>query len=486
MARDAWPADLESARGRLSSALAALAADARTRRDPAAEPIARRATEFIGVLDGNAKNDIAWIETRVNGAAVMGRSPVFVGDLLAESLFSRVHSVICTSATLATPSPRGETEDAETSASFEFLRERLGVPRDARSSSSSSRRSIFRSVRGLYVPRDVPDPQDARFDEAAAARALDLRTRDGRRRVRLVHVASIDALDVFAVSRARRKRSGVARPLLVQGERPKSLLLSQFRAAKHGVLVATMSFWEGVDVPGEALRLVVIDKIPFAVPSDPVVAARCEAVEREGMSAFYKYSVPTAAIALKQGFGRLLRSETDRARRAARSPCDHEAVRARAASKSPAGALASIDGRSARVLEARRARNVIGRRAMSEVTAVLAREILDSRGNPTIEVEVQTHPRPRPRGRSERRVDRRARSARAPRRRQEALRRQGRFASRRERESDARPVDHRARRARPSRGRQSAPRRGRHAQQSRKLGANAILGVSMAVRARGR
>jgi ATP-dependent DNA helicase DinG len=77
------------------------------------------------------------------------------------------------------------------------------------------------------------------------------------------------------------------------------------------VLVATMSFWEGVDVPGHALRLVVLDKIPFAVPSDPVVAARCEALEREGMNAFYKYSVPTAAISLKQGFGRLLRSETD-------------------------------------------------------------------------------------------------------------------------------------------------------------------------------
>ncbi len=110
------------------------------------------------------------------------------------------------------------------------------------------------------------------------------------------------------LSRGGKKTWG---PLLVQGDRPKSLLLSQFRAAKHAVLVATMSFWEGVDVPGAALRLVILDKIPFAVPSDPVVAARCEAVERQGMSAFYKYSVPAAAITLKQGFGRLLRNETD-------------------------------------------------------------------------------------------------------------------------------------------------------------------------------
>src|ERR1019366_666399 len=97
----------------------------------------------------------------------------------------------------------------------------------------------------------------------------------------------------------------------VQGTEPKHKLLARFRAARHAVLVATMSLWEGVDVPGEALRMVIIDKIPFAVPTDPVVLARCEALDREGQSSFAKYSVPTAAITLKQGFGRLIRARTD-------------------------------------------------------------------------------------------------------------------------------------------------------------------------------
>jgi ATP-dependent DNA helicase DinG len=103
----------------------------------------------------------------------------------------------------------------------------------------------------------------------------------------------------------------VSRPVLVQGERPKHLLLSRFRASEKAVLVATMSFWEGVDVPGWALRLVVLDKIPFAPPNDPVVAARCAALDRNGGNGFTQYSVPSAAMTLKQGFGRLIRTQRD-------------------------------------------------------------------------------------------------------------------------------------------------------------------------------
>jgi ATP-dependent DNA helicase DinG len=99
--------------------------------------------------------------------------------------------------------------------------------------------------------------------------------------------------------------------LLVQGEAPKHVLLERFRAACDAVLVATMSFWEGVDVPGHALRLVIIDKIPFAVPSEPVVAARSAKIESEGGNPFTQYSVPAAAITLKQGFGRLIRTKQD-------------------------------------------------------------------------------------------------------------------------------------------------------------------------------
>jgi len=99
--------------------------------------------------------------------------------------------------------------------------------------------------------------------------------------------------------------------VLVQGEAPKHTLLERFREAGDAVLVATMSFWEGVDVPGRALRLVILDKIPFAVPTDPVVAARSAELERQGGNAFGEYSIPAAAITLKQGFGRLLRTQDD-------------------------------------------------------------------------------------------------------------------------------------------------------------------------------
>ncbi len=289
-----WTSDLATARARLESALEAIAHDAQTKKGPAAEQIVRRARDLLTVLAGHeGEGEIAWVESR-GSSVVMGRSPIFIGDLLAESLFARVRTVICTSATLATPS-------------FDFVRERLGVPEDARTLVLQSPFD-FEGRAGFYVPRDVPDPTDPRFDEAAAARALELIELTGGGA--FVLCTSNRSMRSMHARLSEKKRPSWG-PLLVQGERPKSLLLSQFRAAKHAVLVATMSFWEGVDVPGEALRLVILDKIPFAVPSDPIVAARCEAVERLGESAFYKYSVPAAAITLKQGFGRLLRSETD-------------------------------------------------------------------------------------------------------------------------------------------------------------------------------
>jgi ATP-dependent DNA helicase DinG len=100
--------------------------------------------------------------------------------------------------------------------------------------------------------------------------------------------------------------------LFIQGERPKSSLLAAFRASGDGVLVATTSFWQGVDVPGDALRLVVLEKIPFPVPSEPVVLARARALEAEGKNPFMELHLPLAKIALKQGFGRLIRSRADR------------------------------------------------------------------------------------------------------------------------------------------------------------------------------
>ncbi len=305
-ARDETP-DLAGARAKLESSLAAIAHDAQTKAGPAAEQIARRALDLARVLGGSEKEgEIVWVESRASGA-VMGRSPVFVGDILAESLFARVGAVVCTSATLATPAApvvEGD-EDEEHERSFDFLRERLGVPRAARALAIPSPFD-FGTRAGLYVPRDLPDPGDSRFDDAAAARALELVEMTGGgafvlctsvRAMRAMHARlaersgasrGLGELEGRSPSsetpRARRAPPGAR--CSSRATAPKSLLLSQFRAARHAVLVATMSFWEGVDVPGEALRLVVLDKIPFAVPSDPVVAARSEEVERRGLNAF--------------------------------------------------------------------------------------------------------------------------------------------------------------------------------------------------------
>src|SRR5262249_30553192 len=158
----------------------------------------------------------------------------------------------------------------------------------------------------LYTPRDLPEANDAAFTEHAVIRIAEL-----------LAITAGGAVVLRTSTRGMRAIAAVLRvklpgPPMLQGEAPKASLLSRFRLERNAVLVATMSFWEGVDVPGDALRLVVIDKIPFAVPTDPVVCARCAALEEAGDNPFSTYSVPQAAITLKQGFGRLIRSRTDR------------------------------------------------------------------------------------------------------------------------------------------------------------------------------
>ncbi len=172
----------------------------------------------------------------------------------------------------------------------------LGVPPP-----STTRRAAL-----LYTPRDLPEVTDATFVPQAAERiaALVAITGGGA----FVLCTSNRAMRAFAAA----LRGKTPHAPMVQGDAPKQMLLRRFRAERNAVLVATMSFWEGVDVPGDALRLVIIDKLPFAVPSDPVVAARCRAIEEEGKNPFLAYSVPEAAITLKQGFGRLVRTRTDR------------------------------------------------------------------------------------------------------------------------------------------------------------------------------
>jgi ATP-dependent DNA helicase DinG len=210
---------------------------------------------------------------------VLGASPVDVGGTLRLRLFERVPTVVCTSATLAM------------GGGFHFVRSRLGAPPEARELVVASPFD-FASRSLLYVPSDLPDPAEPTFDEAVATRTRELvALTGGGAFVLCTSARAMRSLHARLAERAER-------PLLLQGEAPKHVLLERFKASGRGVLVATMSFWEGVDVPGWALRLVVIDKIPFAPPTDPVFAARSERIDREGGSGFAQYAVPAAGMAL--------------------------------------------------------------------------------------------------------------------------------------------------------------------------------------------
>ena len=248
--------------------------------------------------DGEVSAHVAWIDLRERSVAI-GASPVELGATLREALFDRVSGVVCTSATLA-----DRAEARRRAGSFHFARARLGAPPETRELVVPSPFDIPARA-ALYLPRDLPEPSDPAFEQAAVARIVELVEVTGGGA--FVLCTSTRAMKAFR----RALESRLRQPLLVQGEAPKHLLLSKFRASGHAVLVATMSFWEGVDVPGHALRLVILDKIPFAVPTEPVVAARCAQIEREGGNPFAEYSVPVAAITLKQGFGRLLRTKKD-------------------------------------------------------------------------------------------------------------------------------------------------------------------------------
>jgi ATP-dependent DNA helicase DinG len=263
----------------------------------------RRGQHLDGMSGGYRSEDdddphptrVAWIHARARTVSV-GASPVELGGMLRETLFDRVPVVICTSATLATATA--------SSSSCHFAKARLGAPPETRELVLPSPFD-FASRAALYLPRDLPEPNDPRFDAAAAERIAEL-----------VRVTGGGAFVLCTSNRAMKRihdalAGRIATPLLLQGTAPKQTLLDGFKQKGDAVLVATMSFWEGVDVPGRALRLVILDRIPFAVPTDPIVLARCAALDRSGGNSFAEYSIPSAAITLKQGFGRLLRSEKD-------------------------------------------------------------------------------------------------------------------------------------------------------------------------------
>ncbi|MES1204762.1 MAG: ATP-dependent DNA helicase [Pseudomonadota bacterium] len=238
-----------------------------------------------------ARTDVRWIVSGPRGVGIHA-SPIDVGPRLAAAFAAHPGAAVFTSATLTV------------AGSFDYVRERLGLTDTA---AEAVFPSPFRYDRQalLYVAVDLPEPTDDRFPAAAAARAAELcRITDGRA---LLLFTSFRNLHLVA----DHLRGVLPHQLLVQGDRPRHVLLATLRDQIGSVLLATQSFWEGVDVPGEALSLVVIDRLPFAVPDDPLTAARIHRLRDDGDDPFGAYQLPRAALALKQGFGRLIRTHAD-------------------------------------------------------------------------------------------------------------------------------------------------------------------------------
>ncbi len=270
----------------------------RLRASEESQPLRRRTgmvrEQLKFLMESQDRNTVFWLERRGGrqSSTHLQATPIDVSQLLRELLFRNYPSVVLTSATLTVQG------------GFTHIRKRLGLDEGRELVVPSHFRYERQAL--LYLPPEMPDPREPEFQDEAAKRI--------RRMIDITRGRAFCLFTSYQQMRELYERllAEVAYPLLLQGTAPRKALLEEFRQTPNAVLFGTSSFWQGVDVQGDALSCVIVDRLPFAVPSDPVVQARMRAIEEAGGKPFFEYQVPSAVIALKQGFGRLIRSLDDR------------------------------------------------------------------------------------------------------------------------------------------------------------------------------
>ncbi len=263
-----------------------------------AQPLRRRTSavreQLKFLMESQNHNTVFWLERRSGRqmSTHLQATPIDVSDILRELLFEAYPSIVLTSATLTVQG------------GFSHFRKRLGLDEARELVVPSHFRYPQQAL--LYLPPDMPDPREPEFQDQAARRI--------RQMLEITRGRAFCLFTSYSQMRELYERllCEVNFPLLLQGTAPRKALLEEFRVTPNAVLFGTSSFWQGVDVQGEALSCVIVDRLPFAVPSDPVVQARMRAIEEAGGKPFFEYQVPSAVITLKQGFGRLIRSLDDR------------------------------------------------------------------------------------------------------------------------------------------------------------------------------
>ena len=269
--------------------------DARERRQEDVAALARRARELRDelrrVVAAKDEEYVYFVEFRARGIFLRA-APIDVSAIVREMLLDKMRTTVLTSATLSVDG------------TFEYVRARLGI-REAGEVRLPSEFDFERQAI-LYLPPKMPDPRSDSFATAAGREVIEILKRtQGRAFVLFTSYATMRAVQSIA-------EMALDYPILAQGTLPRSQLLAQFRETPHSVLFATSSFWQGVDVVGEALSCVIVDKLPFASPSDPITAARIDQIRARGGDPFADYQVPLAVLALQQGLGRLIRHRRDR------------------------------------------------------------------------------------------------------------------------------------------------------------------------------